>query len=130
MKEMKLDRQEFNLLVNDILLDVKPVKLRISIANRLIEFFDKKQERIAELEEQLKNMFTPKFKKGQEVWFVNNKTQIAPIKVIIGDLHFCWQSKNKFFYDGNMRLNFYEGIPENELFNTREEAQAKLEELK
>ena len=55
MKEMKLDRKEFNLLVNDILLDVKPVKLRISIANRLIEFFDKKQERIAELEEQLKN---------------------------------------------------------------------------
>ena len=55
MKEMKLDRQEFNLLVNDILLDVKPVKLRISIANRLIEFFDKKQERIAQLEEQLKN---------------------------------------------------------------------------
>ena len=51
---MKLDRKEFNLLVNDILLDVKPVKLRISIANRLIEFFDKKQERIAELEEQLK----------------------------------------------------------------------------
>lgn len=51
MKEMKLDRHEFNLLVNDILLDVKPVKLRISIANRLIEFFDKKQERIAELED-------------------------------------------------------------------------------
>ena len=51
MKEMKLDRHEFNLLVNDILLDVKPVKLRISIANRLIEFFDKKQEQIAELED-------------------------------------------------------------------------------
>lgn len=54
MKEMKLDRKEFNLLVNDILLDVKPVKLKISIANRLIEFFDKKkQERIAELEAKL-----------------------------------------------------------------------------
>ena len=53
MKEMKLDRQEFNLLVNDILLDVKPVKLRISIANRLVEFFDKKQERIAELKAKL-----------------------------------------------------------------------------
>ena len=55
MKETKLDRKEFNLLVNDILLDIKPVKLRISIANRLVEFFDKKQEQIAELEEQLKN---------------------------------------------------------------------------
>lgn len=55
MKETRLSRKEFNLLVNDILLDVKPIKLRISIANRLVEFFDKKQEQIAELEEQLKN---------------------------------------------------------------------------
>lgn len=98
--------------------------------NTVCKRLNQQDERIKELEEQLKNMFTPKFKKGQEVWFVNNKTQIAPIKVIIGDIHFCWKSKNKFFYDGNMRLNFYEGLPENELFNTREEALAKLEELK
>ena len=53
MKQTKLDRKEFNLLVNDILLDVKPVKLRISIANRLVEFFDNKQEQIEEMKEQL-----------------------------------------------------------------------------
>ena len=49
----KLDKKEFNLLVNDILLQVKPVKLRIVIANRLLEFFDKKEEQIEVLSKEL-----------------------------------------------------------------------------
>ena len=131
MKEMKLDRHEFNLLVNDILLDVKPVKLRITIANRLIEFFDKKQERIAELEEQLKNAIVPKFKIGQECWGIVPKT--------------FW---NKESYTIHFKVKAY--IPDNngivlmledsitnlhysyewQVFATKEEALTKLEELK
>ena len=53
MVKTKLDKNEFNLLVNDILLQVKPVKLRIVIANRLLEFFDKKEEQIEVLSKEL-----------------------------------------------------------------------------
>ena len=53
VKEIKIDRKEFNLIVNDILLDVKPIKLRIKIANRLLEHFDNKQEQIQNLEAKL-----------------------------------------------------------------------------
>ena len=53
VKEIKIDRKEFNLIVNDILLDVKPIKLRIKIANRLLEHFDNKQEQLQNLEAKL-----------------------------------------------------------------------------
>lgn len=53
MVKTKLNKKEFNLLVNDILLQVKPVKLRIVIANRLLEFFDKKEEQIEVLSKEL-----------------------------------------------------------------------------
>lgn len=122
MKEMKLDRHEFNLLVNDILLDVKPVKLRISIANRLIEFFDKKQERISELEEQLKNSIRPKFNIGDKVYSIIDTwayTDVFPVE--IRDTHLLYE-----VWDGEdtTKQHF------TRIFATKAEALAKLRELK
>lgn len=132
MKEMKLDRHEFNLLVNDIILDVKPVKLRISIANRLIEFFDKKQERIAELEEQLKNA-THKFNIYQEVYYLDYKYKFEPY--VSKYLTVC---KGKILdiilreegcVDYNFTLDDLKWIQEENCFATKEEAETKLKEL-
>lgn len=126
MKEMKLDRHEFNLLVNDILLDVKPVKLRISIANRLIEFFDKKQKRIAELEKQLKNAIVPKFKVGDKVYantvdyWENNKPVRHTTEEKVEEIVFFYKLEGYWFKDWKKE----------EIFSTKEEAQTKLEELK
>ena len=122
MKEMKLDRKEFNLLVNDILLDVKPVKLRINIANRLIDFFDKQQERIAELEEQLKNAIVPKYKTGDKVYAIIDTfayTGVFPVE--IRDNHLLYE-----VWDGQDTTKQHH----TRIFATKEEAQAKLEELK
>ena len=128
MKEMKLDRKEFNLLVNDILLDVKPVKLRISIANRLIEFFDKKQERIAELEEQLKNAIrfkTPQIERFAVVQYIHWENK--PYKIVN-----CFDA----YKDENMKTRYcFYGVPSTnfkviQICDTKEEAEAKLKELK
>ena len=136
MKEMKLDRKEFNLLVNDILLYVKPVKLRISIANRLIEFFDKKQERIAELEEQLANSIRPKFKMGQEVWYLYQRSifadeeikkgRIGAIETFINDID--EKSIKYMIYRFNGDCDLYT-TSEHYVFTTKEEALAKLKEM-
>ena len=85
------------------------------------------KKRIAELEEQLKNAIVPKFKIGQEVWYVYNKIQLVPVKVIISDFSYYGYRKHKILYDSE---NYYEGMPECCLFATKEEALSKLEELK
>ena len=86
-----------------------------------------KDQRIAELEEQLANSIRPKFKIGQEVWYAYSKIQLAPVQVIISDFSYYGYRKHKILYDSE---NYYEGMPEYCLFATKEEAQAKLEELK
>ena len=89
-----------------------------------------KDQKIAELEHRLSNCIEPKFKIGQELYWVYTSNQRFPFKVkvlgfVIKDL-------------GGIRQTFYE-IEENEidmgcynekqLFATEEEARKKLEEL-
>lgn len=88
-----------------------------------------KDKRIAELEEQLENAISPKFKVGQEVWTIrhNNSvyhTRIDEIKVV------GIKGKNEIFYyyDQPGSYAHWEELEDN-LFATKEEAQAKLEEL-
>lgn len=52
------------------------------ILNRLLDDFDNKDQRIAELEEQLANSIRPKFKIGQEVFYIAPKRQIVKASVI------------------------------------------------
>lgn len=81
-------------------------------------------QRIAELEEQLKNAIMPKFKIGQEVWFVNDDKQIYSGAVL--SIQKCdWYKQLVYTIGFNGRY-----IGEEYLFTTKEEAQAKLRELK
>ena len=85
-----------------------------------------KNQRIAELEEQLKNAIVPKFKIGQEVFYVVDKysgiLSGEILEIQIWDL----KKDNIIYvieYSGNVHC-------ESVVFATKEEAQAKLQELK
>lgn len=87
-----------------------------------------KDKQIAELEEQLKNAIVPKFNIGQEVWTIRHNsiyhTRIDEIKVV------GIKGKNEIFYyyDQPGSYAHWEELEDN-LFATKEEAQAKLKEL-
>lgn len=102
----------------------------IGDADSLYEFAEgiyEDRQRIEELEEQLKNAIVPKFKIGQEVWCVKFmkiiKFKINKIEIYRGEA----EEENRILY-GNWEDMTYQ-IEEN-CFATKEEAQAKLEELK
>lgn len=85
--------------------------------------------KIAELEEQLKNAIVPKFKIGQDVYTIrhNNSiyhTRIDEIKVV------GINGKNEIFYyyDQPGSYAHWEEVEDN-LFATKEDAQAKLKEM-
>lgn len=86
-----------------------------------------KDQRIAELEEQLKNAIVPKFKIGQEVYAIFDRTlwgermiEVVNAK-IIGII-----ATNKIQY---MFSNLADWYIEENVFATKEEALAKLREL-
>ena len=96
----------------------------------IVDILNQQQERIAELEEQLKNAIVPKFNVGQNVWTIRHNnyiynTRIDEIKVVGID------GKNEIFYyyDQPGSYAHCEEMEDN-LFATKKEAQAKLEELK
>lgn len=85
-------------------------------------------QRIAELEEKLKNAIVPKFKIGQEVYYYHiarNKTYSGYVE----DTQW-FATKNGIYYRISQLQRDYFWIREDEVFATKEEAQAKLEELK
>ena len=91
-----------------------------------LKILNEKDQRIAELEEQLKNAIVPKFKIAQQVFYVVDK--YSPVlsgevlEIQIWDL----KKDNIIYvieYSGNVHC-------ESVVFETLEEAQAKLEELK
>lgn len=96
----------------------------------IAKVLNEQDQKIKDLEHRLSNCIEPKFKVGQEVYWVYTSNQRFPFKVkvlgfVIKDL-------------GGIRQNFYE-IEENEidmgcynekqLFATEEEAKAKLREM-
>lgn len=91
----------------------------IGDADSLYEFAEcvyEDRQRIAELEEQLKNSVRPKFKIGQEVWVVLDDGVAKD--VVENNWFLCSLEKS--------RLGLYEDY----LFATKEEAEQKLNELK
>lgn len=94
---------------------------------------EQQQQRIAELEEQLKKAIVPKFKIGQEVWFVRyfnagcyefDYGKVIQIKITEYDgIFYEMEYLNKCEIDFRSRHEKY-------VFATKEEAQAKLEELR
>ena len=83
-------------------------------------------DRLNYLEEQLKNAIVPKFKIGQEVWYVWNKSQVIPFKCKIENIVYDSSKNYKLKYDSE----HYICMQEQHLFATKEEAEAKLKELK
>ena len=104
------------------------------------EIFEKcleQHKRIAELEEQLKNAIVPKFKIGQEVWFVYDENDDCNYtilnKKVMAYNYFSYEG-GYFEYamsdDGSRDTIWYGYVDARYVFATKEEAQAKLEELR
>ena len=99
---------------------------------------EKQQKRIAELEQELAELkekaIVPKFKVGQECYYVYTKSQLRPFNVKIGRTTFDTDRKNKIMYDSDFEdddsyFEKYYGMKECNLFDTEQEAQAKLKEI-
>ena len=82
---------------------------------------NKQSQRIAELEEQLKNAIVPKFKQGDKCYAIIDTMAYRDVfPVVIGHTHLLYD-----VWDGqDATKQHYTRI-----FATKEEAQAKLEEL-
>ena len=106
------------------LLNSERYELKIS---NLEHKLNEKEQRIAELEEQLKDYIKPKFKVGQDIFYYH----IARNKIYSGVVEdIKWFAKIKGIYYRITQLQRdYFWIREDELFSTKEEAQAKLKEL-
>ena len=87
-----------------------------------LKILNEKDQRIAELEEQLKNAIAPKFKVGQEVWYIDRYG--VQKDIIVSFTYFIIE--NEILYKMHDEIIDHR---EKYIFATKEEAQAKLEEL-
>ena len=83
------------------------------------------RDRIAELEEQLKNAIVPKFKR-QEIVYSIEYGEISEIE----ELQVVAYLDNYIILCENIETSKLDWVHKDYLFATKEEAQAKLEELK
>ena len=109
------------------------IEIRNCSAEYVCNLLNEKEKRISKLEEQLKNAIVPKFKIGQEVWFVRyfnagcyefDYGKVIQIKITEYDgIFYEMEYLNKCEIDFRSRHEKY-------VFVTKEEAQAKLKQLK
>lgn len=96
----------------------------------LCDLLNQQDQRITKLEEQLKNAIVPKFKVGQKVWFIDNEKDIHECEIYELKLN---RYVRKLVYNISYNIGLEDWTDdvafEDELFATKEEAQAKLEEL-
>ena len=88
-----------------------------------LDWLNKQAQRIAELEEQLKNVIVPKFKYGQTVWCVYPTNEHR--QGFVFELDFVGYTKDKII----CCITENEEFEYDEVFATKEEAEAKLKEL-
>ena len=97
------------------------------------QYVNKLNQRIAELEKQLKNAIVPKFKVGQEVWFVNEILEVIRNgKINAFEVYKFKERPYEFWYDIDYvedNTEISDEVSDEFMFATKEEAQAKLEEL-
>lgn len=103
------------------------------LANEMATLLVEYRERIAELEEQLKNAIVPKFKIGQKVWFVDDIAEEIFLGIVVGfEGSRVYDAPFEFYY----RIEYEDGclitddFEDKLVFTTKEEALAKLKELK
>ena len=91
------------------------------------------EKKLAELEEQLKNAIVPKFKIGQEVWWVNEHSNKKHLGVLVGfEVSKVYDSQLDVYYrieytDGYLLMT--DDFEEDCVFATKEEAEQRLKEL-
>lgn len=73
------------------------------------------------------NAICPKFKIGQEVWYVYNKHQRMPFRCVIDKIVYDSSKNYKFRYDTSDE--FYICVKEDDLFDNKQEAEKRLLEL-
>lgn len=86
--------------------------------------YQQKDQRIAELEEQLKNAIVPKFKIGQECYLIDNDFNYFKNTKEFNIVRSKIKKQENWYY-----VKDYGVCHEDELFSTKEEAEAKLKEL-
>lgn len=93
------------------------------ISDNHIDLLNQQDQRIAELEEQLKNAIVPKFKVGDVLYYIfGDSVEFMRVNTISK-----FRDKEKDVFYGNGFGIYWN---ENDLFATKEESLAKLEELK
>ena len=90
---------------------------------KLVKESEAKDQRIAELEERLKNAIVPKFKYGQDVWCVYPTNEHR--QGFVFELEFVGYTKDKII----CCITENEEFEYDEVFETKAEAEAKLREL-
>ena len=105
-------------------------------STRICELLNQQDQRIAEIEEQLKNAIVPKFKIMEKVWHINKdyfykKDWHIEELLINGFEYKIDKRKNALVMWYSTYFNNHKNYKyqEKDLFATKEEAQAKLEEL-
>ena len=93
---------------------------------QICDLLNQQDQKIQELEYRLSNCIEPKFRIGQEVWYVWNKSQRTPFRCIIDNIVYDSSKNYKLKYDSE----HYICMQEEHLFATEAEAKEKLEELK
>lgn len=88
-----------------------------------LKSLNEKDQQIAELEEQLKNAIVPKFKYGQDVWCVYPTNEHR--QGFVFELEFVGYTKDKII----CCITENEEFEYDEVFETKAEAEAKLQEL-
>ena len=98
-----------------------------------LDWLNKQAQRIAELEEQLKNCIRPKFKVGQTVYTFNKNTECVYelcIKIIRIEINEISKFNSLVYLAERLEDGNFFGYFEVELFATKEEAEQKLAEIK
>ena len=107
---------------DDAIFDNKELKLyecQSDMMSDICSLLNKQENRIAELEEQLKNK--PKFNVGDKVYLINKDEEVERDFIESIDI----DTFGIEYYTVMHSICWYE----NELFSTKDEAQAKLKEL-
>ena len=102
----------------------------------LVNESEAKDQRIEELEEQLKNRIRPKFRTYQPIFYITQfytSTKGNPEYDIISDKYYVGENENEIILGWNYANDFnqrkYYYVCKDWVFATKEEAQAKLREL-
>ena len=102
-----------------------------------LKILNEKDQRIAELEEQLKNAIVPKFRTYQSIFYITQfytSTKGNPEYDIISDKYYVSENENEIILGWNYANDFnqrkYYYVRKDWVFTTKQEAQAKLRELK